>query len=216
MTTAGATSSDSARRGTLFVVSAPSGAGKTSLVAELIRTVEGLTVCVSHTTRNKRPQETDGVNYHFVSTERFEEMIQQDAFLEHAQVFGNYYGTAVQTVEDTLARGGDLILEIDWQGAAQVRRLLPGAISIFILPPSRAALEERLVGRGQDAADVIAKRLSLAVEEMSHHADFDYLVVNEVFEEAAMDLRSILRATKLRQEVQRTALAKQLAELLDT
>ena len=204
------------RRGVLFVVSAPSGAGKTSLVAELIKRVGSLSVCVSHTTRPRRSAETDGVNYHFVSTDHFEEMINQHAFLEHANVFGNYYGTAKATVEAARAEGRDLILEIDWQGAAQIRQLVPDAVSIFILPPSRAALELRLKGRGQDAPDVIARRLSQAVEEMSHHADFDYLVVNDDFETAAEDLVSIVRAEHLRTAQQQSALNQQLKELLDT
>ncbi len=204
------------RHGLLFVISAPSGAGKTSLVSALIDRVDGLGVCVSHTTRPRRSKETDAINYHFVSTETFEEMIRNDAFLEHADVFGNYYGTALATVEQARRQGQDLILEIDWQGAAQVRRLIGDAISVFILPPSRAALEERLRGRGQDAPDIIERRLSQAVEEMSHHGDFDYLVVNDVFDTALDDLTAIVRAERLRRRPQQQALGARLEDLLDT
>ncbi len=204
------------RHGLLFVVSAPSGAGKTSLVSALIERVDGLGVCVSHTTRPRRSKETDGVNYHFVSTETFVEMIRNDAFLEHADVFGNYYGTALATVEQARRVGEDLILEIDWQGAAQVRRLISDAISIFILPPSRAALEERLKGRGQDAPEVIERRLSQAVEEMSHHGEFDYLVVNDEFDTALDDLTAVVRAERLRCGPQTQALGSRLDDLLDT
>ncbi len=203
-------------RGQLFVVSAPSGAGKTSLVAELIQRMPNLSVCVSHTTRPRRSKETDGVNYHFVDVDTFEKMIADEAFLEHARVFDNYYGTALQTVQETLSEGCDLILEIDWQGAAQVRKLLPEAIGIFILPPSRAELERRLTGRGQDAPDVIRKRLSQAVEEMSHCSEFDYLVVNDVFEDAVADLVSIVRAGMLHRTRQQFELAGLLDDLLDS
>jgi guanylate kinase len=204
------------RHGLLFVVSAPSGAGKTSLVGALIDRINGLGVCVSHTTRPRRSKEVDGVNYHFVDTEAFEEMIRNGAFLEHADVFGNYYGTALATVEQARRNGQDLILEIDWQGASQVRRLIGDAISIFILPPSRAALEARLKGRGQDAPEVIQRRLSEAVEEMSHHAEFDYLVVNDVFETALDDLMAVVRAERLRCGPQQQALTARLADLLDS
>lgn len=156
-------------RGTLFTVSAPSGAGKTSLVRALIDRSDHLRVSVSHTTRAKRPGEEDGVNYHFVSHDTFQDMLKEDAFLEHAQVFANYYGTSRRWVEETLAAGDDVILEIDWQGAQQVRQLMPETVSIFILPPSRDTLRSRLTNRGQDDAATIERRLAEAAREMSHY-----------------------------------------------
>lgn len=200
-------------RGTLFTLSAPSGAGKTSLVKALLEAMPELTVSVSHTTRPMRPGEEDGVNYHFVSHERFESMLEADAFLESAEVFGNFYGTSAKWVEDTLAQGQDVILEIDWQGAEQVRQLMPDTCSIFILPPSSQALEERLQGRGQDDADVIAKRMQAAVNEMSHYQAADYLVINDDFDVALGDLRTIVSSTRLltdQQEMRHTKLLKDL------
>lgn len=185
-------------RGTLFTVSAPSGAGKTSLVRALIERTDHLRVSISHTTRPKRPGEEDGVNYHFVSHETFNEMLQGNAFLEHARVFANYYGTSRQWVEETLAGGDDVILEIDWQGAQQVRQLLPDTVSIFILPPSRDTLRKRLTDRAQDDADTIERRLAEAAEEMSHYKDCHYLVINDDFDVALADLQAIIRAERLR------------------
>ena len=208
--------SPSARHtGLLFVVSAPSGAGKTSLVAELISRTDGLSVCVSHTTRPIRSSEMDGVNYHFTSVAHFEAMIADGEFLEHAKVFENYYGTARSSVETALAAGQDLILEIDWQGAVQVREQFPQARSIFILPPSRSALEQRLRGRGQDAEEVIQRRLSQAVEEMSHCHEFDYLVVNDDFQQAADELAAIILAARLSTSAQQEALSNEISELLN-
>lgn len=183
--------------GTLYIVSAPSGAGKTSLVKALIDQVETLRVSVSHTTRPMRPGEVDGVNYHFTARERFIELVGHGDFLEHAEVFGNLYGTSQSTVEQTLAEGLDLILEIDWQGAEQVRRALPAAKSIFILPPSQKDLRERLTNRGQDDASVIDRRMAEAVSEMSHCVEYDYLVINDCFQTALEDLKAILRAGRL-------------------
>lgn len=190
-------SATAAVRGTLFVVSAPSGAGKTSLVRAMLEQDPLLTVSVSHTTRPRRSGETDGVNYHFVDRDRFETMLAGGAFLEHAEVFGNFYGTSAAWVEGTLEQGRDVILEIDWQGAAQIRARLPETVSIFVLPPSLAALEERLRGRGQDEDAVIRRRLAEARAEMAHHVDYDYLVVNDDFETAAADLLAIARAVRL-------------------
>jgi guanylate kinase len=184
--------------GDLFIVSAPSGAGKTSLVKALRNTLGGLAVSVSHTTRAQRPGETDGRDYYFVSREEFDRMAEAGEFLEYAKVFDNCYGTARSTVEAALARGKDVLLEIDWQGARQVRTLLPGCVSIFILPPSRAALESRLSGRGQDDPEIIARRMADAISEMSHYGEYDYLVINDVFEDALADLRAILTARRLR------------------
>ncbi|MGD2083869.1 MAG: guanylate kinase [Chromatiales bacterium] len=184
--------------GTLFVVSAPSGAGKTSLVRALLDADPGVEVSVSHTTRPPRPGEKDGVHYHFVDGATFRGLAEAGAFLEHARVFDNHYGTSRADIEDRLARGRDVILEIDWQGARQVRERLPYAVSVFILPPSAHALEERLRGRGQDSDEVIAARLAEARAELSHYAEFDYLVVNDQFDIALEELRAIVTARRLR------------------
>lgn len=191
-------------RGTLFTVSAPSGAGKTSLVRALVESTEGLCVSVSHTTRAKRPGEVDGVNYNFVDHAEFTLMLEQGAFLEHAQVFANLYGTSQHWVESTLAQGDDVILEIDWQGAAQVRRLLPDAIGVFILPPSRKCLHERLTGRGQDGAEVIEARMAEARNEMSHYVEADYLIVNDDFGIALGEFKAVITAQRLKLEKQQS------------
>ena len=208
-------------QGCLYLISAPSGAGKTSLVKALLnaslqdhRDTSGLCVSISHTTRPMRPGEVDGDNYHFVDQAVFNRMQASGDFLEHAQVFGNYYGTSRNWVNERLAQGWDVILEIDWQGAEQIQQLLPGAISIFILPPSRHALEERLTNRGQDNAEVIASRMANAVNEMSHYAQADYLVVNDQFDHALADLQAILRSTQLRLVVQKQRNQALLDELL--
>jgi|TARA_B110000259_G_scaffold53998_1_gene63661 guanylate kinase len=184
--------------GILFIISAPSGAGKTSLVAELLNNMSNIKASISHTTRDRRPGEVDAVNYHFVSRPQFVDMIEQSAFLEHAEVFGNFYGTSQQWVADTLASGEDVILEIDWQGAAQVRKLFPVSTSIFILPPSKQALRERLHKRAQDDAEVIEKRVAAATEEMSHYVEADFLVVNDDFDTALQEMISIVRAQHCR------------------
>ncbi len=184
--------------GTLFVLSAPSGAGKTSLVKALLQSTAGLVVSVSHTTRPMRPGEADGVNYHFVNVERFKAMLDDCDFLEHAEVFGNYYGTSRRQVESTLRAGQDVLLEIDWQGAQQIRKLFPDAVTVFILPPSREALESRLRGRGQDSDEVIARRLAAAREEMSHYVEYDFVVINDQFPTALADLEAIVGTQRLR------------------
>lgn len=201
------------QQGTLYIISAPSGAGKTSLVRALVEQMQGVEVSVSHTTRAMRPGETDGVDYHFVAEERFLEMAGRAEFIEHARVFDNYYGTSQATVEGRLRAGADVILEIDWQGAQQVRRLMPDSKSIFILPPSKSALEERLRGRGQDSDEVIARRMQEAVNEMSHFPEFDYLVINDKFEVALYELKAIVVADRLlmaRQEARHEALLSDL------
>lgn len=200
--------------GTLYIVTAPSGAGKTSLVKALLERLPGIEVSVSYTTRAPRPGERNGVNYHFVDVPTFERMIRDGAFLEHARVFGNYYGTAQRTVADKLAQGIDIILEIDWQGAQQVRRIFPDTIGIFILPPSRAVLEARLRNRKTDSDEVIARRLAEARTEISHHAEFDYLVVNDGFEQAVGELASIVTAQRLKHPAQARRQAAVLADLL--
>ncbi len=200
--------------GTLYIISAPSGAGKTSLVREVLTTVPGVALSVSHTTRPMRPGERDGVHYHFVSVAEFKEMVASGAFLEYAQVFDNYYGTSREGVRDQLRSGLDVILEIDWQGAQQVRQLFPEAVAIFILPPSREVLENRLRARGQDSEAVIARRLREVRTEISHSNEYDYLLVNEDFGQAVVDLQSIMRARKLRREIQEEALRPLLNSLL--
>lgn len=209
-----AKSAQAAARGTLYVISAPSGAGKTSLVKALLDTLEGVTVSVSHTTRAPRPGEQDGREYHFVAVERFEAMIAESGFLEHAQVFDNYYGTARAAIQDQLTAGLDVILEIDWQGARQVRAAMPGCRSIFILPPSRPALEERLRGRGQDSDEVIARRMRDAVSEMQHWSEYDYLIVNDRFDDALAELRAVFLAHRLRRDVQAVRHSTLLGALL--
>lgn len=191
-----------AARGTLYVISAPSGAGKTSLVKALLGTLDEVAVSISHTTRAPRPGEQSGREYHFVDVPAFRALIEQGAFLEHAQVFDNYYGTSRASIQDQLASGLDVILEIDWQGARQVRETMPGCRSIFILPPSREALEARLTGRGQDSAEVIARRMRDAVNEMQHWAEYDYLIVNDNFDDALAELRAVFVAGRLKREVQ--------------
>ena len=188
--------------GTLFTVSAPSGAGKTSLVNALLATTANIRVSVSHTTRPMRPGEQDGINYHFVDETAFRAMLAENAFLEHARVFDNYYGTSRHWVEEALAEGTDVVLEIDWQGASQVKALMPGTVGIFILPPSLAELRQRLDTRGQDEEQVIARRLAEARQEMSHYGDADYLVVNEVFDTALEELRSVVISHRLALEKQ--------------
>lgn len=201
-------------RGQLYVISAPSGAGKTSLVKALCETLPGVTVSVSHTTRPMRPGEVNGVHYHFVDPMTFEQMIKRGEFLEYAKVFDNAYGTSKAVVEHGLATGQDVILEIDWQGARQVRALFPETRSIFILPPARAVLEARLRARAQDDEAVIARRMRDAVAEMRHYDEFDYVVVNDVFEEALNELVSIFRAERLRLERAKARYAELLDKLL--
>ena len=201
--------------GTLYIISAPSGAGKSSLLRALLESMGGeLALSVSHTTRQPRPGEVDGVDYHFVDDVVFAAMVSQGDFLEHAQVFDNRYGTSRQAVTDQLATGVDVILEIDWQGARLVRELLPAAVSIFILPPSLEALQQRLQDRGQDAAEVIARRMRDAVSEMSHYDEYDYLVINDVFQVALDELAAIIRCGQLRLLPQKRRQAFLLADLL--
>ena len=201
-------------KGTLYTVSAPSGAGKTSLVSALVKRCDKVRVSVSHTTRSMRPGEEDGVNYHFVSEERFLAMLDRTEFLEHARVFGNLYGTSRTWVEEQLATGIDVILEIDWQGAQQVKRQLPETLAIFVMPPSRETLEQRLNTRGQDDEAIIAARMAEAVEEMSHYVESDYLVVNRDFDKALAELEAIMICTRLSIRRQQEALADLLQSLL--
>ncbi len=200
--------------GTLYIISAPSGAGKTSLVKALMDSMRRVRVSVSHTTRAMRPGEVDGVNYHFTQRETFVKMLEQGDFLEHAEVFGNMYGTSHSWVKDTLAQGYDLILEIDWQGAQQVRKLVPEAKSIFILPPTRKDLRQRLHNRGQDAADVIDLRMQQAIAEMSHYVEYDYIVINDNFATALQDLKAIFHCNQLLLDTQQKRHTQLLCDLL--
>ena len=200
--------------GTLYIFSAPSGAGKTSLVKALLEQTSSIEVSVSHTTRSPRPGEENGRHYHFTDAASFEKMVEDSAFLEHARVFDNYYGTARASVDGPLQQGQDVILEIDWQGAEQIRHLYPEAVSVFILPPSKSALRERLQGRGQDPEEIIERRMRDAVSEMSHYAEFDYLIINDDFDVALQELRSIVIAQRLRLVRQATQQRALLQDLL--
>ena len=201
-------------RGTLYTISAPSGAGKTSLVKALLEQDLQAQVSISHTTRPQRLGEQDGKDYYFVNQVEFLAMLNKGEFLEHAQVFQNYYGTSKSWVEQTLLTGKDVVLEIDWQGAQQVRRLFPDTQGIFILPPSRATLKDRLLGRGQDDNSVIERRMQEAISEMSHYVDAQWLVVNDDFEQALGELLSIMSAQRLRLDMQQYKYETLLADLL--
>jgi guanylate kinase len=200
--------------GTLFIFSAPSGAGKTSLVKALLDSTGYIRVSVSHTTRSPRPGEVDGKDYHFTSKEEFQQLISESAFLEHAQVFDNFYGTSQRWVESELEAGRDVILEIDWQGAEQVRRLMPEAVSVFIAPPSIEALEQRLQNRGQDSAEIIARRMRDARSEMSHFGEYDYLIINDDFNNTLEELRAIIIARRHRLAAQEVRHADTIKALL--
>lgn len=201
-------------QGNLFIVSAPSGAGKTSLVRALLESDADLELSISHTTRPPRPGEENGVDYHFVNEQGFHSLIDQSDFLEYARVFDHFYGTSRRFVEARLDQGRDVLLEIDWQGALQVRSKVPASAGIFILPPSREVLETRLRGRGQDSEDVIARRMEAAVSEISHYGEFDYLIINDDFDRAVADLRSIIYTYRLRQSRQADRHHRLLADLL--
>jgi guanylate kinase len=201
-------------RGRLFVIAAPSGAGKTSLVKALLASEPRLYLSVSHTTRKRRPTEEDGREYHFVAVPEFERLVSEGAFLEHARVFDNLYGTSREFVEQRLARGEDVVLEIDWQGAQQVRRAMPDCVSIFILPPSRRTLAERLARRATDTAEVIARRLADAAGDMSHYREFDYVVVNDDFTRAVEELRRIVEGHGEDLRSTRPGLSALVSELL--
>lgn len=200
--------------GTLFIFSAPSGAGKTSLVTSLLACTQHIGVSVSHTTRAPRPGEVDGKNYHFVSKEEFIRMAGEGAFLEHAQVFDNYYGTSQAWVEAELEAGRDVILEIDWQGAQQVRRLIKDTVNVFIAPPSISALRERLRNRKQDDEEIIERRMRDARNEMSHFVEYDYLIINDDFDNTLQELRSIVIARRHRLTAQQVRHAEVINNLL--
>jgi|TARA_A200000159_G_scaffold153610_1_gene165729 guanylate kinase len=200
--------------GQLYVISAPSGAGKTSLVKALLESTSNLQVSVSHTTRAIRPGESDGVNYHFVDESEFTSIRDAHGFFEWAQVFGNFYGTSRHAIQERLAEGIDIVLEIDWQGARQVKMLVDDAVSIFVLPPSTAALRKRLTDRGQDDDEIIEGRMQAARDELAHYDEADFIVLNDDFEIALQDLQSIIRAQRLSQQVQSRELTSVIADLL--
>ena len=201
-------------KGTLYIISAPSGAGKTTLVQELLQRHSDIAVSISHTTRKKRDVEQDGVNYHFIEKEAFEEMVRNGDFLEYANVFGNYYGTSRQHIQEQLLLDKDVILEIDWQGARQIRNLESDCKAIFVLPPSIDALRHRLESRDEDSDDIINLRMKEAVSEMSHYAEFDYIVINDEFETAVTNLSAIFVSNRLLKEGQQQRHTQLLASLL--
>jgi guanylate kinase len=200
--------------GQLYIVAAPSGGGKTSLVNRLIQSMPGIELSVSHTTRLPRPKESDGQDYFFIQKSEFENMIVEHAFLEYAKVFDNYYGTSKKQIESRLAAGIDVVLDIDWQGAQQIRTLMPNVISIFLLPPSLHVLRERLENRQQDNQAVIDKRMKQAQDELEHYHEFDYLIVNEEFDLALNQLKSIVTAERLKRDRQVVKQRKLLSFLL--
>lgn len=201
--------------GNLYVIAAPSGTGKTTLVAALIESLPKITVSVSHTTRSKRPNERHGINYYFVDDHQFQQLIDQNDFLEHAQIFNYHYGTSKRWVEETLAKGIDVILEIDWQGYLQIKKRFPEVIGIFILPPSLEILRERLIKRDQDHPEIIKKRLADAKETVAHIEDFDYVIVNDDFMQALNDLKIIVEAVRLKKNCQVRRYEKMIADLIN-
>jgi guanylate kinase len=202
--------------GNLYIVAAPSGGGKTSLVRHLVTTLDDIAISISHTTREIRPGETDGIDYFFVPKDQFIDMINNNAFIEHAHVFNHLYGTSIAQIAERLQQGIDIVLDIDWQGAEQIRRIFPQAVSIFIIPPSLEELKKRLMNRRQDKDEVISDRMIKAQDELSHYPEFDYLIVNDNFEHAAVELRGIVIANRLRMERQVNKQAKLLSFLLSS
>jgi guanylate kinase len=209
-----AITSPTTARGTLFIVAAPSGAGKSSIVNAVLARTPGIALSISYTSRAPRPGERHAQHYHFVDKAEFERMVAAGDFFEHALVHGDYKGTARQSVEPQLAAGQDVLLEIDWQGARQVKLKVPDALGVFILPPSREALESRMRSRGQDSEETIAKRLAAAREEMSHYDEFDFVIVNDDFEEAVREMQAIFVGSRQRRHIQQARNAALIAQLL--
>lgn len=203
-------------QGNLYIVAAPSGGGKTSLVKALVSCLSHIEVSISHTTRAIRPGEIEGIHYFFISQEKFIDMLNNNEFVEHAKVYDKLYGTSVAQIDNRLKQGIDVVLDIDWQGSQQIKRLFPQAVNIFILPPSLEALKERLHARGQDKPEIIAERMEKAQLEMSHYGEFDYLIINDDFEQAASDLQAIVRANRLKTDKQSSKNAKLLSFLLSS
>jgi guanylate kinase len=201
-------------RGQLFIVAAPSGAGKSSLVNAVLARTQGISLSISYTSRGARPGERHAQHYHFVGKDEFERMVAAGDFFEHALVHGDYKGTARQSVEPQLAAGQDVLLEIDWQGARQVKAMVPDALGVFILPPSRQALESRMRSRGQDSEETIARRLAAAREEMSHYDEFDFVIVNEDFETAVSEMQAIFVGSRQRRHIQQQRHAQLISQLL--
>ncbi|WED42345.1 guanylate kinase [Legionella cardiaca] len=201
-------------KGSLIIVAAPSGGGKTSLVKKLVNEMDNIAVSISHTTRSMRPGEQDGIDYFFINEQQFLQMIKEDAFIEHALVFNHYYGTSVAQIKARLEAGIDVVLDIDWQGAQQIRRIFSESISVFIIPPSLDVLKQRLLGRRQDNEDVIKERMKRAQDELSHYSEFDYLIVNDDFEKAAAELQAIVVANRLKMKRQSLQQRKLLSFLL--
>lgn len=202
--------------GNLYIVAAPSGGGKTSLVRKLIETLDGIEVSISHTTRAMRPGEKNGVDYFFVEENEFIDLVNDNAFVEHAKVFNSLYGTSAAQISQRLKSGIDIVLDIDWQGAEQIRRSFPDAVGVFIIPPSLDVLKQRLMSRQQDDHEVIRERMIKAQDELSHYPEFDYLIVNDEFESAALELRSIVIANRLRMERQVNKQSKLLSFLMSS
>jgi len=209
------TNSHSVTMGSLFVIAAPSGAGKTSLISALLENSDSIQLSISHTTRAARTGEQDGVHYNFTTIEKFKEMIVNQDFLEYAEVFDNFYGTSRQSLEKQLASGNDVILEIDWQGARQVKKVIPDCVGIFIMPPSKQALKERLTGRATDSDDVIERRMADAVSEMRHYDEFDYLLINDDFEQALAELETVIKSQQFSLSQQKQNLFNKLADLVE-
>lgn len=200
--------------GSVFIVAAPSGGGKTSLVKKLVNEMNSMEISISHTTRDKRAGEVDGIDYFFVSKDIFSQMIEKEQFIEHAHVFGCHYGTSFEQIHKRLQRGIDVILDIDWQGAAQIRQQFPNTVSVFILPPSLTELKQRLMSRKRDNLDIIEDRMQRAQDEMRHYEEFDYLIINDDFEKAALELQFIVQAHRLRLASQQIVHRKLLSLLL--
>ncbi|MGC1183493.1 guanylate kinase [Legionella sp.] len=200
--------------GNLFIVAAPSGGGKTSLIRNLIKSLDKIEVSISHTTRTMRPGELDGADYFFINEQEFLGMVYDNAFLEHAQVFNHLYGTSIAQINARLTRGIDVVLDIDWQGAAQIKQIFPDSVSVFIIPPSIAELKQRLMSRSQDNDEVISERMKKAQDELSHYSEFDYLIVNDNFDHAVAELKAIVVANRLLIKRQINKQAKLLSFLM--